>query len=352
MYQKENLSALEAITEAQKIAFAPILFQAVWALRELGILSELDKAGSGGITISSLAERLDLSEYGIRVLLDMGLSGKVILQENDKYFLSKTGHFLLNDKMTRINMNFSQNFCYRAMTHLLESIKSGKPEGLKEYGKFETIYPALSSLPEPARTSWFELDHYYSDQAFKEAVPYVLKSKPSMVFDIGGNTGKCAKYFLDNCSVTSVKILDLQEQIHLAKQNENLSKYGDRLSFFSINMLDNTELPSGADVYWMSQFLDCFSETEIIDLLSKIRNSMSDDAKVYILELFCDRQKFEGAAYSLNAISLYFTCLANGNSRFYHSKDMIGCIKKAGLQVRTEINQLGLGHTLLECSKS
>lgn len=347
-YRKEPFSALEAITEAQKIAFAPILFQAVWALRELGIFAELDNAEPDGLTVQELSSRLDLSEYGVGVLIDMALSGKIVWQDNDRFHLGKTGYFLLNDKMTQINMNFAQHVCYQPMVYLMDSIKNGKPEGLKVLGEWDSIYPALSNLPEPARSSWFEFDHFYSDQAFVEALPTVFEANPEMIFDIGGNTGKGARCFLENSPTANVKILDLPEQIRLAKEG-SLVKDTDRLSFHEINVLDTDEFPPGADVYWMSQFLDCFSESEITQILSAIRKGMKPGARIIILELFWDRQIFEGAAFSLNAISLYFTCLANGNSRFYRSKDMISCIEKAGLSVTKDIDGLGLGHSLLEC---
>ncbi len=97
----------------------------------------------------------------------------------------------------------------------------------------------------------------------------------------------------------------------------------------------------------MSQFLDCFSPMEILRILRRIRAAMRPDASVYILELFWDRQHFEAAAYSLNATSLYFTCLANGNSRFYHSKDMLDIVEEAGFVVAEQVDDIGLGHTLL-----
>ena len=51
----EQPTALEAITLAQTIAFAPMLFQACWALRESGLLAQLDQAGSQGITLAQAA---------------------------------------------------------------------------------------------------------------------------------------------------------------------------------------------------------------------------------------------------------------------------------------------------------
>ncbi len=350
IYNKDPLSALEAVTEAQRIAFAPILFQAAWALRELGILKELDRAGSGGLTVQELSDNLAISSYGISVLLDMGLSGKIVWRDGTRYHIGKTGHFIQNDKMTRINMNFVQHVCYQPMASLVESIRSGRPEGLKFFGEWATIYPALSVLPEPACSSWFALDHYYSDRAFDDALPYIFQSSPSLIFDIGGNTGRGAKCFIDYDPEVRVRILDIPEQVELARNNSKDCGFDERVSFHPINVLDINDFPSGADIYWMSQFLDCFSEAEIIAILSSIRRSMKPDARILILELFWDRQKFEGAAFSLNAISLYFTTLANGNSRFYRSKDMISCIESSGFEIRRDTDGFGLGHTLLECT--
>lgn len=48
MYQQDSLSALDAITEAQRIAFAPMLFQTALCLRNAGVLTYLDKQGKCG----------------------------------------------------------------------------------------------------------------------------------------------------------------------------------------------------------------------------------------------------------------------------------------------------------------
>lgn len=103
-------------------------------------------------------------------------------------------------------------------------------------------------------------------------------------------------------------------------------------------------------MWWMSQFLDCFSPMEILSILRRVREAMSPDAVVYILELFWDVQRYEAATYSLNATSLYFTCLANGNSRFYRSDDFLEIVKEAGFIVTEREDNIGLGHTLLTLS--
>ena len=70
------------------------------------------------------------------------------------------------------------------------------------------------------------------------------------------------------------------------------------------------------------------------------------------METFGDRQRFEAATYSLNAISLYFTAIANGNSRMYRSETIERILDQQGFEVAATHDDVGLGHTVLECRVS
>ena len=102
----------------------------------------------------------------------------------------------------------------------------------------------------------------------------------------------------------------------------------------------------------MSQFLDCFTEQQVTSILSRAAASMSENSTLYILEPMWDRQKYETAAYCLTQTSLYFTALANGNSKIFHSADLSRRIEAAGLQIAKIHDNLGLGHSLLCCKKA
>jgi hypothetical protein len=101
------------------------------------------------------------------------------------------------------------------------------------------------------------------------------------------------------------------------------------------------------DAIWMSQFLDCFSEKEIISILKRCLSALSGKGRVYILEPFWDRQRFETASFCLQQTSLYFTSMANGNSQMYHSGTFLECVNQAGFEVEKEVDEIGLSHTLL-----
>ncbi|MGF1692699.1 methyltransferase [Photobacterium kagoshimensis] len=348
-YQQDPFTALEAKTEAQKLAFAPIVFHTARTLRDLGILEALDSAGSEGLNADQIAAKTGVSEYGVKVLLDMALSAYIVTWQKPNYVLAKLGYFLQHDGMTRANMDFTADVCYAAMMHLTEAITEGTPAGLKELGDWPTIYEGLSQLPEKAKESWFNFDHFYSDRSFPILLERVFAAKPKRVFDIGGNTGKWALQCCNHDADVEVTIIDLPQQIEMAMKNAKEQGFAERVNGFPANMLDKSQtLPSGADVWWMSQFLDCFSPMEILSILRRVREAMDEDATVYILELFWDAQRYDAASFSLNATSLYFTCLANGNSRFYRSEDFLELVEEAGFEVATRTDDIGLGHTLLE----
>ena len=346
-------SPQQAKLEAQKIAFAPVVFQASKSLRDSGILKILEQSGKEGIGLDNISEKCDLSLYSIRVLLDAGISIGIITFDKDKYFLTRTGYFILNDKITRINMDFTHDVCYEGLFHLDDSLKNGKPEGLKVFGQWQTIYEALSSLPEKVQESWFGFDHYYSDNAFPRALPLVFKDKPVKILDVGGNTGKwaieCAKYSND----VKVTILDHPGQLEKARNNIMKNGFEERISGHPIDLLDHsTPFPAGHDTIWMSQFLDCFSSDDIVELLIRARNAMDDNSVLYIMETYIDRQRYDIARFCLDMTSLYFTCMANGNSRMYHADDMIGFVNKAGLKIEEDIDGVAISHTLFKCRKA
>ena len=101
----------------------------------------------------------------------------------------------------------------------------------------------------------------------------------------------------------------------------------------------------------MSQFLDCFSMEQITAILKKAARIMQPDTRLYIMETLWDRQKYEPAAFCLTQISVYFTALANGNSKMYHTDDLLRCIEAAGLRVEGIVDQLGHGHSILIIKK-
>jgi len=351
---KKEFSALEAKVEAQRLAFAPIYFQAVIAMMQLGVL-ELLRKNKKGIKISELATQLNLTEYGVNVLLEAGAHANVVdYLDDETVVLTKVGFMINADRMTEVNFNFVNDVCYTGAKHLTESIKTGKPEGLKTLGNWNTVYEGLMQLPEQIKTSWLEFDHYYSDDAFDSALKIVFQDKPNYIFDIGGNTGKWAMACCKFSSDVRVKMLDLPPQLAVAKNNIEAKGFTNRVDFHPINILDtNQKVPQGADAIWMSQFLDCFADNEIVSILKNVSQAASEHTNIYIMEPFIDNQKYASAAYCLVGTSIYFTTIANGNSKMYSIKQMEKLVEQAGLKVVQTFALINDSHqTILKCAKA
>lgn len=351
-YETDPLSATEAKFQAQQIAFGPMVFQAAVALRDLGILAALEKRGAAGATAAEIAAELDLPVYGVKVLSEAGLGiGMLLWKEAEKRFsITKTGRLVLRDAMTRANMDFVRDVNYRGFAHLKEAITTGKPAGLKVLGDWPTVYAGLASLDPEIRKSWLAFDHFYSDGAFARALELVFQNKPRRLLDVGGNTGKWTQRCLERDPAVEVTIADLPGQVRMAERALAEAGIRDRVAFHAVDLLDPSgKLPSDHDAIWMSQVLDCFSPREIVSILERAAAVMRPDDNLFILEAYWDRQQHAAAAFCVQQTSLYFACIANGNSQMYHSDDMKRCVAEAGLTIVEDVDRVGLSHTLFRC---
>lgn len=354
-YTKESLSAHEAQRLAEFIAWGPVVFQASRLMIKFGILDMICDSKEG-LTREEIVERTQLSDYAAKCLLEASLCIGIILihPDTERYAISKAGWFLLNDPATKVNIDFNHDVNYEGWFHLEASLINGRPEGLKHFGSWATIYEGLSRLPEQVQKSWFGFDHFYSDSSFPEALKIIFdEHQVKSLYDVGGNTGKWALQCVAYNKDVRVTILDLPQQIEMMQTNIKGSEGAERITGYGINLLDESAVfpqrEGGLDAIWMSQFLDCFSMDEIIRILTIARGAMTADTRIYIMETLWDRQRFETAAFCLTMTSLYFTAMANGNSKMYHTEDMAYCIDKAGLTIEKIHDHLGQGHSIIVC---
>lgn len=347
----DDQSTIDAKFQAQRLAFGPMTFQAARALRDLGILALLKEHGTDGTTEDEIVAQTGLSIHGVRVLLEAGLAGGMLAMDDGAWVLTKVGYLVLLDPMTRANMDFVHDVCYRPMFHLDASIREQRPVGLEEHGPWRTIYEGLDELPEHVRRSWLVFDHFYSDGVFERLLPVVFADGPRRILDVGGNTGKWALCCCAHDPAVEVTVVDLPGRVEEALAAAERAGVRDRVHGVACDLLDpSASLPAGHDVIWMSQFLDCFAEDEIVTILERAAAVMTPATKLYVLEPFWDLQRHEASRFSVIQTSLYFAAVANGNSKMYHSKRMLHCIERAGLRIDSTVENVGVSHTLLCCT--
>lgn len=355
-YCYEPYSAREAQRLAEFIAWGPMVFQVSRLMIKFGIL-DLLRDSDDGMTRPELVEKTGLSDYAMKILMEGSLSiGTVLVNpETERYSLSKTGWFLLTDPATRVNVDFNHDVNYEGLFYLEEALKEGRPAGLKHFGDWPTVYEGLSQLPPQVQKSWFGFDHFYSDSAFPDALKVVFGYQPKTLMDVGGNTGKWAMQCVNYDPKVEVTIVDLPQQLEMMRAQTKGKPGAERISGHGMNLLDpKNAFPTDRhyDIIWMSQFLDCFSMEEITSILSRAAKIMDKDSRVCIMETLWDRQKYEPATLALTMTSVYFTDIANGNSKMYNTEDMTACVEAAGMEVETIHDGVGeQGHSIMVCKK-
>lgn len=343
-------NALEARALVQRIAFGPLAFHATIALRDMGILEALLEAGDRGASVEELAQVLEVSRYGLTVLLESGLGSGLVTAVDDRFVATKAAWFAVHDEMSRVNLNFVRDVCYRGAEDLRASIEEGRAAGLHHLSDAKTVYEVLGELPEPARTSWFEFDHYYSAAAFPGVVDMVLQNSPRRLLDVGGNTGKWAVVAAKASADLRVTILDHDNQLRRAAMRAEQAGVGDQVDGVAMDLLDHGQaFPGPVDAVWMSQLLSCFSEADCVALMRRAAAALGPQGELLILENFWDQQRYAAASDSLQQISLYFTTIANGTSRIYSAAALSRCLTEAGLHVVEEVQNIGAGHTFWRC---
>lgn len=352
LFDRDKRNAYESIMYVQFLAFAPYLFQTAVILRDKGILEEMEQNRKLGLTIEAVAEKSGLSHYATRVLLEAGLGAGLLYRKEAAFFITKAGYYFMSNPMTRINTDFMRDVCYAGAADLQTALEEGKPAGLHHLGPWNTIYEGLSILPQPAHDSWFKFDHFYSDNAFPEALPIVFENKPSKVMDIGANTGRFSMECMNYDRDVEMGLVDLEIQLNVARRELSEGGYDGRYQTFAINLLDPKQpLPTGYDIIWMSQFLSCFSDDQIISILQRCYDALPENGRVMINETFWDQQSNEAAAMSLQMTSLYFTAMANGNSQMYDSNVFKRFVDEAGFTIEKTFPGVGQNHTIWSLRK-
>lgn len=345
----KDVPVLEALRLAHEIAFAPVVFQISRSMQKFGIFQMLHDS-KNGLTPDEIVQKSGLSPYAVQVLLESSLTIGTVLLKDSKYHLSKTGWYLQNDPLVKVNMDFNHDVNYLGLFNLHEALSSGKPEGLSTFGEWSTIYEGLSQLPQQVQKSWFAFDHFYSDTAFDQALKIVFARNPKTILDVGGNTGRWAVRCVEYDADVNVTIMDLPAQLVLMREHTKHLAGANRIHGHGVNLLDSSvPFPKGFNAIWMSQFLDCFSNPEVVCILRRAAESMSSSSRLYIMETIWDRQRNTTASYCLAQISVYFTAMANGNSKMFYSADLYRCLDEAGMEVEAIHDDLGFGHCVLQC---
>jgi SAM-dependent methyltransferase len=318
-----------------------------------GMLQALAETSDQGASVETLAETGRWSVYALKVVLETCLSAGVVQRRDGCYLLDKAGYCLLSDRLTQVNLDFMHDVCYRGLAELEASLDQQTPLGLRALGPWASLYEGMAELPEPAKTSWFEFDHLYSDTSFPAVLPDLLATAPRRVMDVGANTGKFARLALQSSPDIELHLVDLPQQLAVARGTLAEAGMLGRATLHARDLLaPDASLPPEMDVVWMSQFLSCFSEPVIARILKLAEQALAPRGQLLVLDTLWDSQRYDIATFCLINTSPYFTAMASGNSKIYESGDYLRLAEAAGLRLLARRDGIGYGHSLLRFTRA
>ena len=87
-YTHDRVTAQQAQLLAEQIAFGPVLFQTARVLLRRGTLESLAERADG-YTLPELAQKAELSEYAMQVVLESALTAGIVLRRGNRWLLGK-----------------------------------------------------------------------------------------------------------------------------------------------------------------------------------------------------------------------------------------------------------------------
>ncbi len=329
-------------SKVARVAWGPLMSQAARCARDMGVLEALK--AHGPLPASDLAGRAGLSAYAAQVLLEACAAMELVQLEGDRYLLTDAGELYRSDVRTRVETDFVHDVCYRGAAHLRESLERGRPEGLRTLGgSWPTLWAGLGELETTVRASWLAFDGFYSELVFAPALRELVRAGPRTLLDVGGNTGRFAVRAAQHG--VAVTVLDYPAQVELAL--EHARTHGVELSTEATDLANHERpFPRPYDIVWMCHLLPRFSDDGVVRLFERARGSLTLKGRVWVVEPLADRQPNAVARYAVQAMSLYFACIASGVSRLLRADDLARCAKRAGLRLEGDV-PLGPFHTLL-----
>ncbi len=322
------------------VLFGPIYFQALSAAVRFDLFTLLDQRGE--LTLSEIAEALEIDPKEARVLLDvlvtLGFIQKRPSEEASYYNHWLTKWYLSESSPLNIKavVDWYHYICYKPMYHFFEALKTGQNEGLVEIdGEGDTLYQRLTQHPELERIFQKAMEQI-STSANRSLASYVDFSQVRSLVDVGGGNASNIIAIAQRNPHLRARIFDSPSVEKLAQENIQKAHLQDRLSTLRGDCFKDP-YPQDADCFLYCHFLDIWSEEQNKFLINKTYQALPAGGQIIIFDIM---QRDDGKG-PLTAVAghPYFLTLATGQGFIYSAQEYESWLTEAGF---TQIQRLHL----------
>ncbi|MEU3776273.1 methyltransferase [Streptomyces sp. NPDC032472] len=327
-----------------------------WISRSLGVAARLgiaDHLADGPKTAEEIAELTESHPDGVLYLMRvLGIVG--VFHENED---GTFGHTELSQQLRDDHPRSMRYWCvlggemyYDVWRDLLTTVKTGAPSSRSEYGS--SIYAYMDRDPEAGEVYDRAMADITRPAAAELARDFDF-SEISHVIDVGGGTGHLLKGILSaHPDITGT----VAERGDVAARGARiLAESGDtdlqsRLSFTEADFF--TEVPSGADAYFLKNVLHNWSPESSSKILESVQRAMvrtieesegvAAEPVLFVIEPLLGHDNASAIR------SLFQMVVCEEGTRIRGEDDMRAQAAKAGLEVRS-IKNLSTEHSVIEC---
>ena len=351
-YTHDSTNSHDALFLAALISFGPIVFKVAYLMKKWGIFQQLEK---GSYTEQELAADLDKPIYAIKILLEASLTvGTVkVNAQTNRYMLSQAGWFLLHQSVVAQNMDVTEHLAMPGLDHIEQSLLTEEAVGLSKFTTKDNIFDAMQELPRKIQECVENMQHFFGSYTMKEALPIIFARRLHKLLIIGSQKAECELACVAYDPQVEVTVMDYPK--HIPENQEHIKgKTGaGRIKYFSCNFFKGDQLPQNEtyDAIYLNHVLSNFTRARNMQLLEGLKQLMSAQSSLFILQPLSDNEEFDFHALNLTQLSIISGTMINGGTKNITSEEVMELIQTTGLYV-VQVRELAENmHTLLEVRK-
>jgi cyclopropane fatty-acyl-phospholipid synthase-like methyltransferase len=303
---------------------------------DLGLFTHLSRAGSA--TIEQLAEQLGISGHGVRILLlgcceasltERGADGAYRNTAVAETYLVEGARYCMLGFV-----RFTREVQQKACSLLLDSIKAGRPVGLRALGyeDTKTLYQAFAENEELERL-FHKAMAEFSKINFLTLEPGDLDGVRRLL-DVGGGNASVQMRVLQQNPGVQGTLFDLPTVCDNAAENVRRNGMTDRVSYHPGDVFAE-ELPQGHDAVLLSHFVEIFAPESIEHIYAKVQRALEPGGKLILWTMTANDGETTGPLQAVKS-SVYFVASASGSGMAYPAADHRRWLDAAGFDVVTE----------------
>ena len=272
------------LEQLREYMLGPTRFMNVLSCFELGIVDELRRGV--GLTAEQLGAAVGAAPDAVEQLLHLPVKDGLMAYDEGTGTYTLDGLATVADEdLQRVLaiMNMTRMVVLRQGFYLTESVRTGRPVGLREfYGHDGNLYEALAEHRE-LRDAWGTM----MDTVTAHIDPWFFGNieipAGARVLDLAGNTGLGAilTHRLAGSPGLHVTTFDLPEKEHDCLRTFKAAGLEEQCSFIGGDVF--RQVPAGYDVVLIKHFVDMFDRKEVHQILRNTYQALNPGGRLYIL---------------------------------------------------------------------